>query len=103
MVTPLAVVVVVASVVDAVATSAAVKRAELLTVPRQLVAMPSNTEEATDALTTRDARSTARAPRVRLPMAARSKDVIIARSTTRTRGSTSITTLRDPNTITRLR
>ncbi len=90
-----------ASVVDAEATPAATKITAALTVPGLLlVAMLSIIEEGIDALTTRDARSMAREPRDR---EARSRDAIIARSTIRTHGSTSITTLRDPNTTTRLR
>lgn len=94
---------VVASVVDAVGTPAVVKRMSVVTVPRLLVPIPSSTEAATDALTIRDARNTAKAPRDRLPISAKTRDAIIARSTTRTHGSTNITMLRDLNTTTRLR
>lgn len=100
MVMPLPIPAVVASVVDAVATPAVPKR--MATVPRLLVTL-TNTEAAIDALTTRDARSMEKQLRDRLLMAARSRNAIIAKSTIRTHGSTSITTLRDPNTTTRSR
>ena len=100
---PQVMVVVVASVVDAVETPAVVKKMAVVTVPRLLVPILSTTEAVTDALTIRDARNTAKAPKDRLQIAVRSRNAIIARSTTRTHGSTNITTLRDLNTTTRLR
>ena len=59
-------------------------------------------EEEIDAPTTRDARTTKRAARARLK-AERTKGGSPARSPIRTRGCTSITTLRDPSLTTRLR
>ena len=59
-------------------------------------------EEEIDAPITRDARTTKRAARARLK-AERTKGGSLARSLIRTRGYTSITTLRDPSSTTRLR
>jgi hypothetical protein len=59
-------------------------------------------EEEIDAPTTRDARTTKRAVRARLK-AERTKGGSPARSPIRTHGCTSITTLRDPSSTTRLR